>query len=207
MKVLTGVCLALAASPVLSFSPAALPLRAARAEGQHVAIQMSARTNILGAAVAATVLLGGGVVDVQQAGAVSGGVADFYDVQGQDFTGKDLSKKDFSSANCRGAKFVNANLKGARFFKADMQDADLTGANLSNGSIENAKLAGVILKDAVLKNSYTGVGLELVQDITNTDFTGAILRPDVQKKLCKRADATGTNPKTKADTRESLECP
>lgn len=165
---------------------------------------LSLPAKLVTAAAAISIFLGGGMADVS---AVSGGVADFSDVQDQDLSGKDLRKKDFSSANCRNAKFVGAKLQGARFFKADMQGADLTDANLSNGSIENAKLQGVILKNAILKNAYTGVGLEQVKDISGADFTGAQIRPDVLIKLCKRPDAAGTNSQTKADTRESLECP
>eukprot|EP00281_Chroomonas_sp_CCMP1168_P025597 CAMPEP_0206229646 /NCGR_PEP_ID=MMETSP0047_2-20121206/9814_1 /ASSEMBLY_ACC=CAM_ASM_000192 /TAXON_ID=195065 /ORGANISM="Chroomonas mesostigmatica_cf, Strain CCMP1168" /LENGTH=214 /DNA_ID=CAMNT_0053652971 /DNA_START=13 /DNA_END=657 /DNA_ORIENTATION=- len=194
-----------------AFAPAAsLQLRTAPSRAGLGSLKMRSAEGaapawrIATVAAALAVFLGGGVADVA---AVSGGVADFSDVQDQDFSGKDLRKKDFSSANCRNAKFVKSNLKGARFFKADMQGADLTDADLSNGSIENAKLQGVLLTNAVLKNAYTGIGLEQVKDIKNADFTGAQIRPDVLIKLCGRADASGTNPKTGADTRESLECP
>eukprot|EP00960_Hanusia_phi_P051278 760704-Hanusia_phi.AAC.3 len=81
--------------------------------------------------------------------AVSGGVADFVDVQGQDLSGKDFSKKDFSGCAAKEAKFVGAKLRGSRFFKADLTGADFTGADLSTASLEDAKLDGVVLKDAV----------------------------------------------------------
>jgi len=58
-----------------------------------------------------------------------------------------------------------------------------------------------------LSNSYTNLGLDKVKDISGADFTDALVRPDILAKLCKRSDATGTNPVTKADTRESLGCP
>ncbi len=49
--------------------------------------------------------------------------------------------------------------------------------------------------------------MEKAKDISGTDWSDAQVRPDVQAKLCARPDAAGTNPKTKADTRESLQCP
>ena len=48
---------------------------------------------------------------------------------------------------------------------------------------------------------YTGVN-----DISGADFTEASMRQDVQKDLCKRSDAKGTNSATGVDTRESLMC-
>ncbi|EKX35473.1 hypothetical protein GUITHDRAFT_97823, partial [Guillardia theta CCMP2712] len=138
--------------------------------------------------------------------AVSGGVADFVDVQGQDLSGKDFSKKDFSGCAAKEAKFVGTKLRGTRFFKADLTGADFTGADLSTASLEDAKLDGVVLKNAILSNSYTNLGLDKVKDISGADFTDALVRPDILAKLCKRSDATGTNPVTKADTRESLGC-
>jgi len=97
--------------------------------------------------------------------------------------------------------------QGSRFFKADLSKADLTGADLTGGSLENAKLEGAVLTNAILVNGYTGVGFEKVKSIENVDFTDAQIRPDILTKLCKRPDATGTNPVTEVDTRESLGCP
>jgi len=124
--------------------------------------------------------------------AVSGGVADFVDVGGQDLSGQNLSKKDFSSANARGTKFQKAKLKGARFFKSDLKDADFTGADLSNASLENAKLDNVVLTNAILKGAYTDQSLGNVKDISGADFSDAQIRPDIAQKLCTRPDATGT---------------
>ena len=84
-------------------------------------------------------LLLGGVMP-PPANAVSGGVADFVDIAGQDLSGKKFVKKDFSSCDARGVKLVGANLRGSRFFKADLSKADLSGADLTGASLENAKV-------------------------------------------------------------------
>lgn len=41
--------------------------------------------------------------------------------------------------------------------------------------------------------------------ITNADFSGVIIRKDLLEKVC--VGASGTNPSTGVDTRESLMCP
>ena len=43
--------------------------------------------------------------------------------------------------------------------------------------------------------------------IKNADFSGVILRKDILEKVCNLPTASGTNPVTQADTRESLMCP
>jgi uncharacterized protein YjbI with pentapeptide repeats len=60
----------------------------------------------------------------------------------------------------------------------------LTNANLEGAFASNAKFEGAIIDGA--------------------DFTDVLVRPDVQKMLCKVAK--GTNPVTGRETRETLYC-
>eukprot|EP00287_Rhodomonas_sp_CCMP768_P007251 CAMPEP_0196734964 /NCGR_PEP_ID=MMETSP1091-20130531/13546_1 /TAXON_ID=302021 /ORGANISM="Rhodomonas sp., Strain CCMP768" /LENGTH=211 /DNA_ID=CAMNT_0042078547 /DNA_START=26 /DNA_END=661 /DNA_ORIENTATION=+ len=193
--------LAWSISPTFQLHLSRSPARATTCEMQ---MELKAPGQLVASTLAAVFLLSGSPLPTL---AVSGGVADFGEIAGQDMSGGDYSKKDFSGANAKGTNLAKSKLKGARFFKADLTGADFTGSDLTAASLENAKLDGVVLTNAVLKGAYTGTGLERAKDISGSDWTDAQLRPDVQVKLCKRSDATGTNPKTQADTRESLGCP
>ncbi len=68
-------------------------------------------------------------------------------------------------------------------------------------NLEGADLSDAILEGAMLSNAQ----FRLVKSIKGADFTDALVRKDVAASLCKIA--SGTNPTTGVDTRESLNCP
>mmetsp|Transcript_16352 Transcript_16352/g.21376 ORF Transcript_16352/g.21376 Transcript_16352/m.21376 type:complete len:191 (+) Transcript_16352:55-627(+) len=140
--------------------------------------------------------------------AVSGGGKDFAGstIKGEDFSKKTYTSKDFSGVDAVGTNFEESILRGTRFFKADLAGADLSNADISAASFEGANLEGAKFNGVVAQGTAFSQTLEDVGDISNSDFTDAIMRPDVQKKLCSRPDAKGKNPKTGVDTRESLFC-
>jgi len=120
----------------------------------------------------------------------------------------DYSKKDFSGCIANDAVFSDSTLRGARFFKSSLKGADFSGADLSSVSMEESDLSDVNFHGAVLEAAYfTGATLDLAKDIEDADFTDAIMRETMQRTLCARPDAKGTNPKTGIDTRDSLMCP
>ena len=60
------------------------------------------------------------------------------DLDGSNFSGRNLTGVAFVNASLNGAQFVNAILIAADFTNADLTDADLRGANLRNAEIHNA---------------------------------------------------------------------
>ena len=159
--------------------------------------------------VIASATIAGLILPVQFAVAISGGGLDFAssDISKRDFSNQDFSKKDFSGSVANEANFAASVLRGSRFFKADLKDADFTGADCTTAGFDEADLTNTNLKNAVLEAAYfTGSTLEASGNIEGADFTDAVMNPTVTKKLCRRPDAKGTNPKTGVDTRDSLLC-
>ena len=79
---------------------------------------------------------------------------------------------------------------------------------MSQVNIEMAQLNRANLHNAVVKEMYvSGATLfEGVADIEGSDWSETYLRADQRKYLCAHPTAKGTNPKSGADTRESLLC-
>ncbi|MBE9203102.1 pentapeptide repeat-containing protein [Synechocystis salina LEGE 06099] len=124
---------------------------------------------------------------------------------GADFSHQDLRGSIFDHANLRGADFTGANLQGARFFSANMDGAILEGADARGVDFESARLTHANLRNARLEGSF-GTNTKFGEVyIEGADLTDIILRPDTEDYLC--GLATGTNPVTGRETKETLFCP
>lgn len=115
--------------------------------------------------------------------------------------GSDFENTDMSLANVEMAQFNRANLKVDNLLH-------LLILMLCDESSRHHSSVLFVSKNAILKEMYvSGATLfEGVKDISGSDWTDTELRKDQKKYLCGHPTATGTNPVTGVDTRESLMC-
>lgn len=131
-----------------------------------------------------------------------------------DYGKQSLLGADFSGSDLKGATFYLTDLQDANLSDCDLQNATLYGAKLKNTNLSNSNLREVTLDSAVL--SGTDLSNSNLEDsfaystqfenvkIRGADFTNVFLPKDVLREFCK--NASGTNPFTNRETRETLDC-
>lgn len=124
---------------------------------------------------------------------------------GEDLSHRDLTEATFTRADLRNSNLSYANLQGVSLFSANLESANLEGADLSYSTISTARFFNANLKNAILEGSFAFNARFDGAIIEGADFTDVLFRPDTEEQLC--AIASGTNPITGRDTRDTLFCP
>lgn len=121
-----------------------------------------------------------------------------------DFHDQDLANTSFAGATGRHANFAGANLHGAILTQAAFPQASFRGADLSGVLMDKVDFSGADFSDAVLSGVIAAGSNFAGAIVTNADFSEALIDRADQLQLCREAE--GTNPRTGADTRLSLNC-
>jgi len=144
---------------------------------------------------------------LDRTGAMPAAFADNYEkatLFDQDLSDKDLSDSNFTLATLRKCDLHGANLVGVRLFRTKLMEVDLQGADLRYATLDSALLSKSNLNNANLEGAFAYHTRFEGTTIDGADFTDVLLRDDALKILC--SIASGTNPETGRDTRETLMC-
>lgn len=129
---------------------------------------------------------------------------DKQNLANKDLSGRDLKDSSFNASNIRQANLSNTDLRGVVLFGAHAERANFEGADLSYATLDNIHAQKANFTNAILEGAFMYNAQFQGATIDGADFTDAFISYDEEKILCDLA--TGTNPLTGNDTRDTLYC-
>jgi uncharacterized protein YjbI with pentapeptide repeats len=123
---------------------------------------------------------------------------------GSDFSQQDLKDSNFTKANLLRSDLSRSDLRGVSFFAANLESANLESADLRFATLDSARFNDANLTNANLEGAFAFNAQFRGATITGADFTDVDVRDDVHDQLCQAA--SGTNPTTGRNTRDTLNC-
>ena len=123
---------------------------------------------------------------------------------GADFSGSDLKGATFYLTDLQDANLSDCDLQNATLYGAKLKDTDLSNSNLREVTLDSAVLDGTDLSNTNLEDSFAYSTQFKNVKIQGADFTNVYLPNDILRKFCE--DASGTNPFTKRETKDTLNC-
>ncbi|MFK0253162.1 pentapeptide repeat-containing protein [Streptomyces sp. NPDC090445] len=94
--------------------------------------------------------------NVEIAGSIPGFTPKHKNIDGINFSGKELPNADLSDAHLESFRFRETNLRGADLTGAHLQNAELIGTNLYQAGLSGAHLEGASLHSANLTHAVLG---------------------------------------------------
>ena len=123
---------------------------------------------------------------------------------GADFSGSDLKGATFYLTDLQDANLSDCELQNATLYGAKLKDTNLSNSNLREVTLDSAILDGTDLSNTNLEDSFAYSTQFQNVKINGADFSNVYLPRDLVREFCK--DASGINPFTNRETRETLEC-
>jgi uncharacterized protein YjbI with pentapeptide repeats len=128
----------------------------------------------------------------------------YAELEGKDFSNRDLTGSVFAASNLRNTTFENSNLTNAMMTEGILLSSNLRGVNFTGALIDRVTFDLSDLRDAIFVDTIATRTRFYDTNIEGADFSGAVIDRYQVKLMCEKA--SGINSVTGVATRDSLGC-